>query len=77
MEAGAKKIGQGEVGQGVKETAKGIGETVAEGVCYAGEKFKESGEAAEVPAKNTWEKVEGGAQDFGRSVKNFFTRLFN
>jgi len=77
VETGAKKIGQGEVGQGVKETAKGIGETVAEGAKYTGEKLKESGEAAEAPAKNAWEKVTGRAQDFGHSVKNFFARLFN
>jgi len=77
VETGAKKVGQGEVGEGVKETAKGIGETVAEGAKYTGEKLKESGEAAEVPAKSAWAKVKGGAQDFGHSVKNFFTRLFN
>ena len=75
VETGAKKIGQGEVGQGVKETAKGIGDTVAEGARYTGEKLKESGQAAEAPAKSAWEKVKGGARDFGHSVKNFFTRL--
>jgi hypothetical protein len=77
VERGAKKVGQGEVGEGTKETAKGIGETVSEGAKYTGEKLKESGQAAEAPAKSAWEKVKGGAQDFGRSVKNFFTKLFS
>ena len=77
VETGAKKIGEGEIGQGVKETAKGIGDTVEEGAKYTGEKLKESGHAAEAPAKSSWQKVKGGAQDFGRSVKNFFTRLFS
>jgi hypothetical protein len=77
VENGAKQIGRGEVVQGTKETAKGIGGTVAEGAKYTGEKLKESGEAAEAPAKSAWGKVKGGAQDFGHSVKNFFVRLFN
>ena len=77
VETGARKIGQGEVGQGVKETAKGIGETVAEGAKYTGQKLRESGEAAEAPSKSAWKKVKDGAQDFGHGVKNFFTRLFN
>jgi hypothetical protein len=77
VQTGAKKIGQGEIGQGVKETATGIGHTVVEGAKYTGDKLKESGEAAEPPAKSAWEKVKGGATDFGHSVKNFFTRLFS
>jgi len=76
VESGAKKIGQGDVGEGVKETATGIGDTVSEGAKYTGEKLKESGQAAEAPAKSAWEKVKGGARDFGHSVKSFFTRLF-
>ena len=47
VETGAKKIGDGQVGTGVEETAKGIGHTVSEGAKYTGEKFKESGKAAE------------------------------
>src|SRR5688572_8762777 len=31
VETGAKKIGDGQVGQGVEDTAKGIGKTVVEG----------------------------------------------
>jgi len=76
VETGAKKIGKGEVGEGVKETAKGVGHTVSEGAKYTGEKIKESGQAAEPPARSAWEKVKGGAQDFGHSLKNFFTKLF-
>ena len=39
VESGAKKIGQGKVGDGVEETAKGIGNTVVEGATYTGEKL--------------------------------------
>ncbi len=77
VEQGAKKIGQGEVGEGVKETAKGIGHTVSEGAKYTGKKLQESGEAAEPPAHSAWQKIKDGAQDFGRSVKNFFSTLFS
>lgn len=41
VERGAKKISDGKVGEGVEETAKGIGHTVAEGAKYSGEKVKE------------------------------------
>ncbi len=77
VESGAKKIGHGEIGQGVEETAKGIGRTVVEGAKFTGEKLKESGGAAEPSAKSAWDKVKDGANDFGHSVKNFFARLFN
>lgn len=77
VESGAKKIGQGEVGRGVEETAKGIGNTVVEGAKFTGEKFKEAGQAAEPPAKRTGENIKEGARSFGQSVKNFFTRLFS
>ena len=77
VESGAKKIGQGKVGDGVEETAKGIGHTVAEGAKYTGEKFKESGKAAEPQAKSTWQNLKETANSFGGTVKNFFTSLFN
>lgn len=77
VETGAKKIGQGKVGDGVEETAKGIGNTVAEGAKYTGEKLKESGKAAEPEAKSTWQNLKESANSFGGTVKNFFTRLFN
>jgi hypothetical protein len=76
VESGAKKIGEGQVGQGVEETAKGVGNTVVEGAKYTGEKLKESGKAAEPRAKSAWQNVREGAVDFGSSVKNFFSRLF-
>ena len=76
VETGAKKIGQGKVGDGVEETAKGIGNTVAEGAKYTGEKLKESGRAAEPEAKSTWQNVKDTANSFGGTVKNFFTKLF-
>jgi major membrane immunogen (membrane-anchored lipoprotein) len=40
VESGAKKIPDGKVGEGVAETAKGIGKTVSEGAKYSGEKLK-------------------------------------
>ena len=42
MEGGAKKIHEGKVGEGVKETAKGAGKTVSEGAKYSGNKVKEA-----------------------------------
>ena len=82
VESGAKKIGQGKVGDGVEETAKGIGHTVAEGAKFTGEKFKEAGKAAEPPAKGFWGNLKEGnvkqsANALGGTVKNFFTGLFS
>jgi opacity protein-like surface antigen len=77
VETGAKKIGEGKVGEGVEDTAKGIGKTVVEGAKYTGEKLKESGRAAEPQAKSAWDNTKAGAISFGHSVKNFFTRLFS
>lgn len=41
VQLGAKEIGQGNVGTGVKETAKGIGNTVVEGAKFSGQTIKE------------------------------------
>ena len=76
VETGAKQIGHGQIGTGVEETAKGIGNTVVEGAKLSGEKLKESGKAAEPQARSAWSNVRTGAVDFGHSVKSFFTRLF-
>jgi hypothetical protein len=76
IESGARKIGEGKIGEGVEDTAKGIGKTVEEGAKFTGEKLKESGKAAEPRAKSAWENVRDGAVDFGHSVKNFFSKLF-
>jgi len=76
VETGAKKIGQGKVGEGVSETARGIGNTVVEGAKFTGEKLKESGKAAEPEAKSAWANTRDGAVAFGHSVKNFFQQLF-
>ena len=77
VETGASRIGQGEVGKGVEQTAKGVGNTVVEGAKFTGEKLKDAGKAAAPPAKNTWENVKDGTSSFGYSVKNFFTGLFS
>ena len=76
VETGAKKIGDGKIGEGVEDTAKGIGHTIVEGAKFSGEKIKEGGQAAEPKAKSAWEQVRDGSVDVGRSVKAFFSRLF-
>jgi hypothetical protein len=77
VESGAKKIPDGKVGEGVEETAKGVGKTVSEGAKYSGEKLKEAGQAAEPPAKTAWGNARASAVGFGQSVKGFFTNLFS
>ena len=66
VESGSKKIPAGKVGEGVVETAKGVGTTVSEGAKYSGERLKEAGQAAEPQAKSAW-----------GSVKHFFANLFS
>ena len=77
VERGAKKVPDGKIGEGVTETAKGIGNTVSEGVTYSCEKLKEAGKAAEPPAKSAWDNARDGGVSFGHSVKGFFTNLFS
>ena len=77
VERGAKKIGDGKIGDGVEETAKGIGKTVVEGAKFSGEKLKESGKAAEPEAKSSWSNLKSTANSVGATVKNFFTSLFS
>jgi hypothetical protein len=77
VESGAKKIPDGKIGEGVEETAKGIGKTVSEGAKYSGEKLKEAGKAAEPPAKTAWGSARDGTVAFGHTVKGFFTNLFS
>ena len=76
VEEGAKTVGDGKVGTGVEETAKGVGNTVVEGAKYTGDKLKESAKAAEPEAKNAWSSFKESANSFGSSVKSFVTRLF-
>jgi hypothetical protein len=77
VESGAKKIPDGKIGEGVTETAKGVGHTVVEGAKYSGEKIKDAAHATAPPAKSAWDNVREGAVDAGRSVKTFFTSLFS
>jgi hypothetical protein len=77
VESGAKKISDGKVGEGVEETAKGIGNTVSEGAKYSGEKLKEAGKAAEPQARTAWGNARDSAVGFGHTVKVFFTDLFS
>ena len=41
VQQGGRLMGQGNVGTGVKETAKGIGNTVVEGAKFSGQTIKE------------------------------------
>jgi hypothetical protein len=77
VERGGKMIGAGKVGQGLEETAKGVGDTVVEGAKYSGNKLKASGKAAEPAAKSAWGSFKESANTFGAGVKRFFTRLFS
>jgi hypothetical protein len=77
VERGAKKIPGSQVGEGVQETARGVGTTVSEGAKYSGDKLKEAGQAAEPPAKSAWGHTRDGAIAVGRTVKSFFTSLFS
>jgi hypothetical protein len=77
VESGAKKIPDGKIGDGVAETAKGIGHTVSEGAKYSGEKVKDAAQATAPPAKTAWGNTRDGAAGVGRSVKSFFTNLFS
>lgn len=77
VESGVKKIPDGKIGEGVAETARGIGNTVVEGAKYSGEKLKEAGKAAEPQARSAWANARDGAVDFGHSVTRFFTSLFS
>jgi hypothetical protein len=70
VESGAKTTGEG-----IADTAKGVGHTVAEGAKVAGDRLKDAGQAAEPQARTAWDHVKDGARSFGTSVKNFFTRL--
>lgn len=75
VERGGKMIGAGKVGQGIEETAKGVGDTVVEGAKYSGNKLKASGKAAEPAAKGAWASIKRSASDSWVSVKRFWTRL--
>ena len=77
VERGGKMIGEGKVGAGLEETAKGVGDTVVEGAKYSGNKLKASGKAAEPAAKSAWGNFKDSATSFGTTVKRFFTRLFS
>jgi hypothetical protein len=70
VESGAKTTGEG-----IADTAKGVGHTVAEGARVAGDRLKDAGQAAQPDARSAWEHVKDGAWSFGQSVKKFFTRL--
>ena len=79
MNQGAQQVESGgkQIGHGVADTAKGVGKTVVGGAEVASDKIKDAGEAAKPKATNAWESVRDGSVSFGRSVKTFFTTLFD
>ena len=79
MNQGAQQVESGgkQIGHGVADTAKGVGKTVVGGAEVAGDKIKDAGEAAKPKATNAWDSVRDGTVSFGRSVKTFFTTLFD
>jgi len=70
VERGAKATGEG-----IKDTAKGVGHTVSEGAKTAGDRVKEAGESAKPEAKSAWQHLKDGATSFGHSVRDFFAGL--
>jgi hypothetical protein len=72
VESGAKHVGRG-----LEDATKGIGTAVVGGAKTAGDEITGAGKAAEPEAKRAWREARNGAESFGHSVKNFFTKLFN
>ena len=66
---GKAREGAAQVESGAKQIGQGVEET-------AGDKIKEAGRAAEPEAQSAWTKTRDGAVSFGRSVRQFFTSLF-
>jgi len=64
------------IGEGIEQTAKGIGNTVIAGAKTAGARLEQAGTAAEPSARHAWTRVVQGASDVGRSVSGFSDRLF-
>lgn len=72
IESGARKIGRG-----IEEGAKGVGNTIAQGSQAVGRKIGEAAREAEPQATSAWQNFKHGAVEAGRSVRNFFSRLFS
>lgn len=70
VESGAKTTGEG-----IKETAKGVGNTVEEGAKTTGERFKDAGQQAKPEMKSAWDDFKDSASSFGHGVKDFFKGL--
>ena len=76
IENGAKDVRQGNVSEGAREAAAGVGRAIAEGARYAGERLKESGRAAEPATRSGWKHAKESAHDFGRALTAFCSELF-
>src|SRR3989442_7672543 len=76
VETGARKIGEGKVGQGVEETAKGIGKTIVEGAKFTGTTLKETGDKVGEKAKEAGDAVGPKAKGAWEQVRSVFSRLF-
>jgi gas vesicle protein len=68
--------GAQQVGQGITETAREVGNTVVESVKRTGETLRQAGETVVPEAQNAWEQVRDGATTMSRKVGTFLERLF-
>ena len=75
VESGAKKVGQGEVGKGVEETARVSETRWSRGAKFTGEKFKGGRQRPLKPAKQTGENIKEGLKAF-RAERDELLYLF-
>lgn len=87
VETGAKKIGDGQVLDGAREAARGIGHTVVEstkvagasvveGARVTGRTLGEGGKAVGHGARSAWEVIRDGAVDLADAVVSFLEKPF-
>jgi hypothetical protein len=61
----------------VKNGARQAGNEIKQGAKTAGHEVKEAAKETSAGVKKGWHEFKQSAADFGRSVKNFFSRLWN
>jgi len=76
IESGAQEIRQGNITEGARDAALGVGRAITEGARYAGERLRESGRAAEPATRSAWKHAKESAYDLGRALTAFCAELF-
>ena len=71
VESGARQVGQG-----IAQMARGVGNTVVEGARVAGQRLQETEKSAQPQMGHAWDQVKDGAEAARASVQHFFRRLF-